>query len=127
MPFYLNERDSIIAFIKDFQHQCRDLLALSDTTKFTLNDFKPKSLSDYYDTLLKSPTVSLSNTQQTSLSKRQHEILQLLARGYSGQEISNNLEISLKTVYYYASLLKERLGLYNRDALVKYYWDNFNS
>jgi DNA-binding NarL/FixJ family response regulator len=55
-----------------------------------------------------------------SLSERESEVLRLIARGYSNKEISNKLDISVKTVETYKARLMEKLELYSRADLVRY-------
>ena len=54
------------------------------------------------------------------LSKRETEILQLLAEGKTGQEISDELYISIKTVDTHRYNIMQKLKLKNTAELVKY-------
>lgn len=54
------------------------------------------------------------------LTKREREVLQEVARGYSNKEIANRLEISVKTVETHKANLLEKLGLYSRADVVRY-------
>jgi DNA-binding NarL/FixJ family response regulator len=59
----------------------------------------------------------------SDLSKRETEVLRLLALGYSNKEIAASLEISVKTVETHRANGMEKLGLRNRVALVRFAMD----
>ncbi|HEY9077300.1 MAG TPA: response regulator transcription factor [Anaerolineaceae bacterium] len=54
------------------------------------------------------------------LTTRQREVLQLIAEGYSTQEIASRLYISIKTVETHRANLMRRLGLHDLASLVRY-------
>lgn len=54
------------------------------------------------------------------LSHREGEVLQLLAMGYTNQQIADKLFLSVKTVQTYKARLQEKLGLHGRAELVRY-------
>ncbi len=54
------------------------------------------------------------------LSQREREVLQLLAVGYTSQEIADKLFLSIKSVETYKARVKEKLGLKGRADLVRY-------
>jgi DNA-binding NarL/FixJ family response regulator len=54
------------------------------------------------------------------LSKREQEILTLVASGYSAPEIGAQLHISPKTVDTYKQRINEKLGLHHRSDYVKF-------
>jgi DNA-binding NarL/FixJ family response regulator len=54
------------------------------------------------------------------LSKREQEILKLVASGYSAPEIGEQLHISPKTVDTYKQRINEKLGLHHRSDYVKF-------
>ncbi len=54
------------------------------------------------------------------LSKREREVLQLLAMGHTNQQIADMLYLSVKTVETYKARLKEKLRLQGRAELVRY-------
>src|SRR5579859_179189 len=54
------------------------------------------------------------------LSVRQRETLQLIASGYSMQDIARRLQISVKTVEKHRAQLMDRLGIYDIPGLVRY-------
>lgn len=58
--------------------------------------------------------------QATSLTPREGEILQHVARGYSNKEIAATLDISVKTVETHKANGMTKLDLPNRAALVRY-------
>ena len=58
------------------------------------------------------------------LSTRECEVLQLLAEGKTVAEIASELVISTNTVYTHQSNIKNKLGLHNRNAIVRYAIEN---
>ncbi|HLG14598.1 MAG TPA: response regulator transcription factor [Blastocatellia bacterium] len=55
-----------------------------------------------------------------SLSKREEDVLRLIAWGYSNKEIAAELDISVKTVETYKVRLTEKLNLHGRVDMVRY-------
>lgn len=58
------------------------------------------------------------------LSEREHEVLALLGRGHSSQDIAERLDVSPKTVATYKARIGEKLGLKTTAEFVKYSHDN---
>jgi two-component system response regulator NreC len=58
------------------------------------------------------------------LSPREREVLDLVARGYTNQQMADRLGLSVKTVETYRSRLVEKLGLRSRADLVRYALDS---
>ena len=54
------------------------------------------------------------------LSEREKEVLHLLARGYTNQQIADALFLSVKTIETYRARLMEKLELRTRAELVRY-------
>jgi DNA-binding NarL/FixJ family response regulator len=54
------------------------------------------------------------------LTRRQHEVLQLVAEGYSTRQIALKLAISAKTVETHRTHLTERLDIHDVAGLVRY-------
>jgi len=54
------------------------------------------------------------------LSPREQEVLKLLARGYTNQQVADQLYLSVKTVETYKARLMEKLGLRSRADIVRY-------
>ena len=63
---------------------------------------------------------SSERSQFDALSKREQEILRLVASGYSAPEIGAQLHISPKTVDTYKQRINEKLGLHHRSDYVKF-------
>ncbi|PLW99028.1 MAG: DNA-binding response regulator [Marinilabiliales bacterium] len=61
-----------------------------------------------------------SNSSDIPLTRRETEILRLIAREYSNSEIADELFISIRTVDTHKRNLLEKLGLKNTAGLVKY-------
>jgi two-component system response regulator NreC len=56
----------------------------------------------------------------SSLTRREREILKLIAEGYTNQGIADLLFLNIKTIQTHRSHLMEKLGLHDRTELVKY-------
>jgi len=55
-----------------------------------------------------------------SLSEREREVLTLLVRGHTNQEIAGKLFLSVKTIETYRARIADKLGLRSRAELVRY-------
>jgi len=66
------------------------------------------------DTMLKQPE------QRSPLTRRQQEVLQLVAEGHSAKAIGESLRISSKTVEFHKSLIMKRLNLHSVAELTRY-------
>ena len=62
----------------------------------------------------------VESQEPDGLSQREREVLQLLAMGYTNQQIADKLYLSVKTVETYKARLKEKLKLHGRAELVRY-------
>ncbi len=65
-----------------------------------------------------------SKVQAGKLSQREVEVLQLIALGYTQQEIAERLTLSVKTVETHKARISEKLGLKTRAELVRYAVNN---
>jgi DNA-binding NarL/FixJ family response regulator len=65
-----------------------------------------------------------SPTATALLSQREREVLELVAQGYTNQQIADHLGLSVKTVETYRARLVEKLGLQSRAELVRYALDS---
>jgi DNA-binding CsgD family transcriptional regulator len=54
------------------------------------------------------------------LTKREREVLALLAEGQSSKEIADQFKIDPKTVDVYRANIRKKLGIFNLPGLVKY-------
>jgi len=54
------------------------------------------------------------------LSRREREVLRLLAQGHSNQQIADQIHLSVKTVETYRTRLREKLGLKERAELYRF-------
>ena len=61
-----------------------------------------------------------SRQKPKDLSRREREVLRLLARGHSNQEIASQIRLSVKTVETYRTRLREKLGLKGRAELYRF-------
>lgn len=61
-----------------------------------------------------------SSDPYDELTSREREVLQLVAEGYTNREIADLLILSVKTVQTHRMHLMQKLGLHNRDDVIKY-------
>jgi two-component system, NarL family, response regulator NreC len=61
--------------------------------------------------------------EENPLSDREHEVLRLLALGYTNQEIAKELAISVRTVETHRAHILQKLRLSSRAELVRYALD----
>jgi two-component system response regulator NreC len=54
------------------------------------------------------------------LSRREREVLQLVAQGYTNQQMADRLFLSVKTIETYKTRVMEKLDLHSRVELVRY-------
>lgn len=64
-------------------------------------------------------TINESALQQSGISKRELEVLQLMADGFSNQEIADKLFVSLSTVKTHTSSLFEKLDVRRRTQAIE--------
>jgi DNA-binding NarL/FixJ family response regulator len=57
---------------------------------------------------------------RAALSRREQEVLILLARGYTNRQIAERIERSVKSIETYRSRLSQKLGLKSRAEIVRY-------
>lgn len=90
------------------------------------NYFSPEITSlvfqDFY--LKEKDGKGLPRKKTTEISKREEEVLVLIASGKSLREIADQLFISVKTVETHKQHIQDKLGLKNTAQLVKYAIDN---
>ncbi|MFC1978480.1 response regulator [Chloroflexota bacterium] len=55
-----------------------------------------------------------------SLTEREHEVLKLVAEGYTAKEIANMLCITTKTVEWHKTSLMNKLNIHNKTELIKF-------
>jgi DNA-binding NarL/FixJ family response regulator len=60
------------------------------------------------------------SARRETLTRREEEILRLVAQGYVNKEIAAQLDISVKTVETHKSNFMEKLGLHSRAEVVRY-------
>ena len=67
-----------------------------------------------------SARTSLQRRSPKALSRREREVLRLLAQGNSNQQIADSIRLSVKTVETYRTRLSEKLGLKGRAELFRF-------
>jgi DNA-binding NarL/FixJ family response regulator len=80
-------------------------------TKLVFEDFFQKE---------KTSNTASKLAKSTALTKRENEVLALVASGRSNKEVADDLFISIKTVETHKTNILEKLGLRNTAELVKY-------
>jgi len=66
-------------------------------------------------------SVKASRTRPVNiLSDRELQVLKLVARGYSSQQIAKQIVVGVKTVETYRSRLAQKLGLRTRSDVVRF-------
>ena len=90
----------------------RALQAISLDKPFFSEEFMPYFASKYFHD--KTP----AKDQGNQFSKRELEVLQLIASGFSNQEIANKLFISLRTVTNHRASLYQKANVNNTAALL---------
>jgi DNA-binding NarL/FixJ family response regulator len=58
------------------------------------------------------------------LSPRERDVLELVAQGYTNQQIASRFGVSVKTIETHRARLTEKLGLRSRAELVRYALDS---
>lgn len=66
------------------------------------------------------PTRSARGRGLRILSKREREVLELLARGHSNREVADRLRVGVKTIETYRARLRAKLAVKTRAELVRY-------
>ena len=66
------------------------------------------------------PRRSVRGKRPKELSRREREVLRLLAQGHSNQQIADQIRVSVKTVDTYRTRLKQKLGLKERAELYRF-------
>lgn len=66
------------------------------------------------------PGAKAGQGQPATLSRREREVLRLLAQGHSNQQIADTIRLSVKTVETYRTRLSEKLGLRGRAELYRF-------
>lgn len=73
----------------------------------------------FIDQILFHPDEQLDDPY-SRLTSREREVLQLVAEGYTGQEIAKRLSISRRTVEQHRANVMRKLGLQNQREIVRY-------
>jgi DNA-binding NarL/FixJ family response regulator len=86
---------------------------------FVDSHFEPHLFASSPSALLEASQTSLP-ARRTALSRRQQEVLILLAEGHTHQQIADRLVLSVKTIETYRGRIAEKLGLRSRADMVRY-------
>jgi DNA-binding NarL/FixJ family response regulator len=66
------------------------------------------------------PALAASNEDSGELSRREEDVLRLVAQGFSNKQIAGQLEVSVKSVETYKARAAEKKGLRSRADIVRY-------
>ena len=66
------------------------------------------------------PALAASNEDSGELSRREEDVLRLVAQGFSNKQIAGQLEVSVKSVETYKARASEKKGLRSRADIVRY-------
>jgi two-component system, NarL family, response regulator NreC len=72
------------------------------------------------DVIAKRSTKAGSTRPVNILSRRELQVLRLVARGYTSAEIAERIFVGVKTVETYRSRLAEKLGLRTRSEVIRF-------
>jgi DNA-binding NarL/FixJ family response regulator len=81
--------------------------------------FSPRLAGFVLDAFAGAP-LAISDPELDSLTPREREVLQLIARGYAYKEIAHRLTISVKTVETHVSAVLRKLQLSSRHELTRW-------
>jgi DNA-binding NarL/FixJ family response regulator len=83
--------------------------------------FIDSSIADRTDSVvLDKKTSAASGPKSSFLSKRETEVLQMLAQGFTNQQVADALSLSVKTAETYRVRLTRKLGVKSRAELFRY-------
>lgn len=80
----------------------------------------PEISAEIIDTFVKKQDTEAEATRYSSLSRREQQVFQLIAEGYTTGETAGTLQISPKTVAKHRMSIMEKLLLKNTASLVRY-------
>lgn len=124
---YINHFDIFENFIFYYKDRAKDLLKMTSRNMWQVSDqvraSKKMTLRDYDVPLPKQYFLRL-NGKESSISVREYQCLELLAHGAKFKELSDVLNISLRTTETYVGNLKKKLGVYSLSEAIKIYWQN---
>ena len=68
-----------------------------------------------------------AHREEEALSPREREVLQLVAHGFRDKEISERLNIALRTVAFHKANIKEKLNAETTAEIIAYYYSHEKS
>ncbi len=81
--------------------------------------FTPSVSKVMMESYIRQATGHGTGSKAASLTNREREILQLIAEGYTNQQIAQKLFISVRTVEFHRANIIEKLGVHDTAGLVK--------
>lgn len=106
----------------DFIHRC-DVEDIQDLLRVFRTELQPRYSDGTFDVSISGEILLIEPVKgppsvAPSLTKRQHEVLQLMARSYAPKQIAGELGISEATVRMHINALKKRFNAESRDQLM---------
>jgi two-component system, NarL family, response regulator NreC len=100
----------------------KDLLTAIRTVNRGLRFLDPKLGPRLLDELIHQGRADRKGNAE--LSRREREVVQFVAQGYSSQQVADRMRISAKTVDSYRARISQKLGLKTRPEIVRYAIEN---
>jgi len=118
-----NDLDLIVDFIEAGAHgfalqgaSSKDLIQVIERVRRGATQCSPEVTAKLFDRLMQSKTKQ-SFREKPALTRREFEVLQCIARGYSDRDIAKELVIEVRTVKHHVHNILRKLNVsYRRDA-----------
>ena len=104
--------------LKDDSHE--ELLTAIKTVLSGKKYLSPSICGNIVNGYLNSTTTEIPLTSLDSLTRREREIIKLIAEGFRSKDIAEHLSISIKTVEKHRSNLMKKLDLHSVSSLTNY-------
>ncbi len=116
--YYINNIRELEKFIQYFEKKAFDPILGQNNTRVIVPDYlSSPSLID----------VPSKKKKKTDLTNREIQCLDLIAHGYTMKYAANKLDISARTVETHLRNIKEKLDVFNKNQLIQYWYEHFNS
>lgn len=127
LSFYFNHMDVLKKFALYFKERGEDLIQAASKNLVRVEGYSIKGMKDFKSLNEFNETFNFvpkrfrfhTNLGEILITSKEFEILKLMAQGYSGKEMANQLHVVLKTIETHVSHIKSKLGYTRRSDLVK--------